>query len=298
MHAQLESLTILVIHHKTPGVLIECLEYLSRYAQNACISVIDTSPDEQLELVLAKQFEQVRYVPCGNHSMANAVNTGLKTVRTPFVAHMNADVFVNEHTFPALLNALQAPDVGMVGAIAVNRDGQLQQQGLFYNLNYWLLQRTPLKQLEVPWLSGCLQVLKSSVVKAVGGMNSSYRFYNEDMEWCYRLRVNHYRCVLVDTNVIHLGGSSTPQDARFIAEGYRGGMMLSKQYQSLFYQTLHRMVVLIEAQLKSTYAKQAHIKEAYSLIARMFTQQTYEESPFGAELQESNPLFYERLESL
>lgn len=66
--------------------------------------------------------------------------------------------------------------------------------------------------MAVPWLSGCFQVVKRQVVLELGGMNSSLRFYNEDIEWCWRLRRAGWACHLVDTGLGDTGSDDKGSD--------------------------------------------------------------------------------------
>ncbi len=281
----LDKLTILVLHYRTPDLLRMCLERLDAFAAGARILVLDSGPaDETPELGV-----ETVHVP--NHSFAHTLNTGLKLARTPYAAHMNPDVFVSAETFPALLAAIEEPRVGMVGPRALTRAGKVQDQGLPYRLHYARSARSSGPSITVPWLSGCLQLVRAEAVAAVGGMDASLRFYNEDMEWCFRFRRAGWRCELVKTDVLHLGGSSTPSDPRFLVEGYRGGYRLSQRYQGNVYGALHRSVVRLQSRWDGRFAKTAARREAARQIGAMFAAGDFDESPFGETLNEANPRF-------
>ncbi len=276
------NLTILVIHYRTPELLGSCLEKLTACAPGARVIVIDSSPPGETPALGAEMLS----VP--NHSFAHTVNCGLKRSETPYVAHMNADVFVSEETFPALLKAVQQSGVGMVGPRARTQDGQMQQQGLPYRRHYARLERSRQNSVPVPWLSGCIQLLRAEAVAAVGGMDASLRFYNEDMDWCFRLRRSGWACHLVKTDVLHLGGSSTPKDSRFIVEGYRGGFKLSQRYHGALYQQLHRAAVRFVSGWDVRFGRNPVQRQAAAQIGEMFRRGNFDESPFGKTLSDSN----------
>ncbi|ADI14236.1 glycosyl transferase family 2 [Truepera radiovictrix DSM 17093] len=280
-----EALTILVIHHRTPQLLGECLTRLARYAVGARVIVVDSGPPSERP-ALRERLLGAELLGVPNHSLAHAVNCGLRLVRTPFVAHMNADVWVTPETFPALLAALEPTEVAMTGPVARTADGRRQHQGPTYTLLYRRLaaQRGEPASLPVPWLSGCLQVLKWRAVAHVGGMDASLRFYNEDMEWCFRLWRAGWTCRLVATEVVHLGGASTPRDPRFLIEGYRGGYRLSQRFRGPLYRALHRSAVLAQSALLRRWGREAHTRAAFDAIFEMFRHQQFDRSPFGATL--------------
>jgi len=284
-----DNLTILVIHYRTPDILRECLTRLESSAPGARLIVVDSSPpDETPDFGEAFGAETLR-VP--NHSFAHAVNCGLKRADTPFIAHLNADVFVEEETFSALLAAIQQPGVGIVGPRARTQGGQVQQQGLPYRWYYARLERAKRGSVAVPWLSGCLHLVRAEAVAAVGGMNASLRFYNEDMEWCFRLRRAGWACRLVRADVLHLGGSSTPEDPRFILEGFRGGYKLSQRFHGAVYRAFHRAVVRLVGGWNRRFSRDPVQRQAAQQVGEMFRRGEFDESPFGKTLLENNPVF-------
>jgi len=278
-----DNLTVVVMHYRTPELLKTCLAKLAAFAPGARVLVVDSSPPGETPALEMEPLEvETEHVP--NHSFAHSVNRGLKLAATPYVAHMNADVFVNAGTFPALLKAVQEPGVGMAGPRARTEEGRLQSQGLLYRRHYARLERSRWNAVPVPWLSGCLQLVRAEAVAAVGGMDASLRFYNEDMEWCFRLRRAGWACHLVETDVLHLGGSSTPRDPRFIVEGYRGGFKLSQRYHGRVYQGVHRAVVRLVSGWDARFAHDPVQRQAASQVREMFRRDDFDESPFGVTL--------------
>ena len=287
-----DELSILVIHYRTPDLLQACLARLESSAPGARIIVVDSSPPEEVPDFGGDFSVETLHVP--NHSFAHALNCGLKRATTPFVAHLNADVFVTPETFPKLLRAVQEPGVGMVGPRARTQDGRLQNQGLPYRRHYARLKRSKQDSVPVPWLSGCLQLVRAEAVAAVGGMDASLRFYNEDVEWCFRFRRAGWACRLVKTDVLHLGGSSTPKNPRFIVEGFRGGYKLSQRYHGAVYQQVHRAAVRFISGWDKRFSRDPVQRQASEQINEMFQRGEFDESPFGETLLESNPAFLSR----
>lgn len=291
--SKLGQLSIAVIHYQTPEILRSCLERLERFAAGAALLLIDTSSEPSFIAGVVDRFPDITIIRPGNHSMANAVNAGLKAATTPLIAHMNADVLVEADTFPRLLEALEAPRTAMVGPLCYTPAGRLQRQGILYDIDYTRLLHGRRRSLAVSWLSGCLQVVRREVCAEVGGMDSSLRFYNEDLEWCWRIRKAGYQCRLVKTPVLHLGGSSTPSNGAFLIEGYRGGMVLSLRHRPPWYRWGHRLVVGIAAGWLKEHAKTQEARNAYALVQQMFRSGRFDESPFGSTLDSQNEHFLE-----
>lgn len=279
-------LGVAIIHHRVPDLLEICLERLERYYPRCPVVVVDTAPDSTFLARLQDRYREIDILRVANHSYAAAVNAGLRHLDTPLIAQMNADVFVEAETFAHLKRPFGDPGVAMTGPLFVTGQGRRQHHGPLYRLNYLRLQ--PNGQLPVSWLSGALQLVRSSAVGSVGGMDSSLRFYNDDIEWCFRLRQAGFRCLLVSTEVTHLGGSSTPDSARFLVEGYRGGMRISQRYRPPWFRCLHQLAVRGEAQLRATIAVRGETRSTYRTIGTMFRTRRFDQSPFGSILDRGN----------
>ncbi len=252
------------------------------FLPGAQLIVVDSGSDDSLELIRAK-FPDIEAFRVVNHSMANTLNEGLKRANRPNILQMNADVYLEEKTVPSLLAVLSQKNVGMVGPLCKNAQGKLQNQGFLYKRYFSILKRMSLKSISVNWLSGACMLFKSEALKQIGGMNSSLRFYNEDIEWSWRFQKAGWQCRLVNTCVTHLGGSSTPKNPKFIIEGYRGGYLISRWYKPKIYQWLHKQVVLFEARQKRNHPDLV-IREAYQEIYLMFQQNNFDDSPFDKTL--------------
>lgn len=286
-----QNLTVVVTHYKTPDLLVECLTRLETFAPDATLIVVDSSSGDGTLARLEAEFPNVKAVRVANHSMANGVNAGLKRAQTSYILQMNADVMIEPDTLPAMVQELTQPDVGMVGPRCRTSAGGWQRQGLGYYLNYALLDLSRCTSVVVPWLSGCCQMTKHEVLARVGGLDSSLRFYNEDIEWCWRVRRAGYTCRLLEKSVLHVGGASTPNDPKFMLEGFRGAYVLSQRYKSALYRSVHRRAVQLYASYKMRTAETPGERQTYRALLEMFREARVKESPFGSSLDQTNPYF-------
>jgi len=282
----ISDLSIIVIHYNVPHLLKECLVRLQAYCGEAELIVVDTDLKPETEELL-KGFPAVELVATENYSMAHAANVGLARATKSYIAHMNADVLINKNTFPKLLEELLKDDVGMVGPQSLTTLGVPQDQGVLYKRFHLNLGKKD--SIDVTWLSGCLQLIKRELLETIGPLDRDLRFYNEDMEWCIRARKAGYKVKLVNTQVLHYGGSSTPKNPLLLIEGYRGGFKLSQKYRSKLFQNIHLWLVRFEAILKKYLAPQDYVRRAYTGIYWLFKEQRFDESPFAESLENPNP---------
>jgi hypothetical protein len=276
----LEQLTVAVLHHATPELLLRSVALLQRHASGARLLVVDSSGDAPGEHLPA----EVELLRVPNHSMAATANAGLEAATTPFAAHMNADVFVDADTFPRLLDALTLPGVGIVGPVNRTPDAARQPLGPLYRLHYLRLAVSGATSIEVPWVAGSLQAVRREALERVGALDRSYRFYNEDLEWCLRMRRSGFGCRLVATEVVHLGGASTPDHPAFVIEGLRGGARLTRRYLPRWMHPLQRAAVLLDAERRARFSPDPERRGAYRRVADMYRRRSFDDDPFGATL--------------
>ncbi|MFO7546019.1 MAG: glycosyltransferase [Trueperaceae bacterium] len=310
------ELGIVVVHYRDEEVLDTCLERLAVSAPAAKVVVVDTSGNDAAAAVVARhesvtQTARVTRVRAPNHSYSHAANIGWKELDARLLAIMNADTWVEPATFAGLEAAMAShPTAGLAGPLATDRHGRLQDLGLPYRANYLRLgwarrasdasthdvarsaggvdarRRAP-AAVTVPWLSGCLQLVRREVLDAVGGYDPSLRFFNEDLEFCLRARRAGFACLLVDTPVVHLGGTSTPAHPAFHVEGRRGGYALSRRYATATVRRAHRAFLWLEAGLGARLARSDAERTAHRRMLAMLRAGDFDTSPFGATLDDA-----------
>lgn len=283
------------MHHRTPTLLARTLEQLAAHRPDAPVLVVDTALDPSLPRQLDGAHPALRWHAAANHSYAHAVNVGLKHTRAPLVAVMNADVEIEERTLHDLTAPFDDPSVALTGPLARTPSGHLQDQGLPYRWHVarlrWASRRAarsadaaPKAAVAVPWLSGCLVVVRRSAVARVGGMDGGLRFFNEDLEWAQRFREGGDRCLLVATEVLHVGGAATPPDGRFLVEGLRGGYALTRRRGPRWLRAAHRWGVAGYAALAELAARDAGRRATWTDVRRRFVRNDLDASPFGTTL--------------
>jgi len=281
-----------IVHHRTPAALRQTLERLAAHAPAVPVTVVDTAMDDAVALDLATAHPRLQWLAAPNHSYAHAVNSGVKATTAALVVVMNADVLVGPRTLEDLCAAFADPRVAFSGPVARTPGGRVQDQGVPYRWHHVRLRRSsrrraaghPPAWVAVPWLSGCLLVARRAAIEQIGGMDGRLRFYNEDLEWCARGRAGGWRCALVATEVVHLGGAATPQDRRFLIEGLRGGYALTRRTALPAARWAHRWAVAAAAGLAAAGARDPERRAAWREVARRFAHGELDDSPFGATL--------------
>ena len=283
------------MHHRTPTMLVRTLELLATHRPDVPVLVVDTALDPSLPGQLDGAHPALRWCGAPNHSYAHAVNVGIKRTRAPLVAIMNADVEIGPRTLYDLVAPFEDPTVALSGPLARTPAGRIQHQGLPYRWHVARLRWATRRDLRprdaataaavpVPWLSGCLMVVRRSAVARVGGMDGGLRFFNEDVEWAQRFREGGGRCILVATEVLHVGGAATPPDGRFLIEGLRGGYALTRRRAPRWLRAAHRWGVAGYAAIAGATARSPHERATWSEVRRRFARGDLDAAPFGPTL--------------
>lgn len=299
MLTSVSTLGVAVIHYRTPDVALRSLARLREAAEDAAVVLVDTAPESSFENRLAREFPDVAFLPTPNHSYSHSVNAGLATLNTAYLSLMNADVLVQPGTLKQLVAVLEAhTEVGVAAPLALTEDGVPQEMGLPYRINYARLRRAERRSqaagvpsdgpkgsspasVPVSWLAGYMQLTRRSVWQQVGGYDESFRFFNEDLDFSLRVRELGFECRLVNTPVVHLGGTSTPDHPAFHVEGRRGGMAVTERHHGALYKLGHKAFLWAEALTGSVLERDPKRKLGHTKMLEMLRANDWSHSPFG-----------------
>ena len=135
-------------------------------------------------------------------------NAALADASEPLVCVINPDVDLSGgNPFPALLRAVQRQGVGLAYPMLVDEHGQLQDSERELPTPWSLLRRYAVKRRETraEWVNGAMWLLPTPVWQGIGGLNTAYFMYCEDVELCLRLRLAGWTLARADAVVGHAG---------------------------------------------------------------------------------------------
>lgn len=136
-----------------------------------------------------------------NHNMA------LADAAEDYVCVLNPDVQWTQDPIKALLRAAQAPRVGLVYPLQTDAQGRVQDSEREVPTPWSLLLRYAFKRKEprAEWVNGALWLLPRHVWQQVGGLDTRYFMYCEDVDFCLRVRLAGYTLVRAAATVEHAG---------------------------------------------------------------------------------------------
>jgi N-acetylglucosaminyl-diphospho-decaprenol L-rhamnosyltransferase len=244
-------LSVVIVHYRSLRALPRCLSALA--AETAGLEsevvVVDNDSRDGLATWLEREHPGARaLVNSSNLGYARAVNQGIAATSGAHVLVMNPDVYLESGSLGTLLELLRArPRTGLVAPELRNPDGTVEFSArsfpgpwtfLFnrYSLLTRLFPGNPWSRRyllsdwdraaarEVDWVSGACMLVRREAIQAAGGMDEGFFMFNEDVDWCRRLR-NAGWAVLCEprARAVHDVGASRSRVApKVIVERHRG----------------------------------------------------------------------------
>ena len=241
------DLSVILVSYRSREPLLGGLRALRSDAAAADLAleivVVDNDSRDGTIEALAAEFPEVRVIANpDNAGYARAVNQGLAATRGAFALILNPDCEVRAGALRALLGHLAArPRAGLAGPRILNPDGSLEYSArsfpdhltfLFnrYSLLTQLFPGNPFSRRylltdwdhasvrEVDWISGACMLARREAVGEVGGMDEAFFMFNEDVDWCRRMKQAGWTVSYEPAAVVvhHIGASRSRVAARVI----------------------------------------------------------------------------------
>ncbi|NLX11556.1 MAG: glycosyltransferase family 2 protein [Chloroflexi bacterium] len=197
--------------------------------------VIDSASGDGSAALVRDEFPWARLLALDeNVGFTRGNNLGLEMAQGRHLLLLNPDTVVHGDAFNRLAAYLDAhPEVGIAGPHVLNADGTTQSTrrrfptvltGIFEST--WLQGYAPRRLLdrfyvadqpddgtfEVDWVQGCALIARREVYTQIGGLDTGYVMYSEELDWCRRAKDAGWRVVyLGDAFITHYGGKSADQ---------------------------------------------------------------------------------------
>jgi len=211
------QITLSIVSH-LQGELIGSLIFdLARYCGSDKIEVLLTlNLPEDLPFVLDNHPFPLKILrnacPLGfaaNHNKALAEAEG------EFFFVLNPDVRLSQNPYPILLPFLDNPGIGVIAPQVVNSAGSLEDSARCFPTPLEIVgkifgrasvtHKPTAKGVSCPdWVAGMFMLFPKEVFQEMGGFDTRYFLYYEDVDLCARLALKGYRVALCqNVSVIH-----------------------------------------------------------------------------------------------
>jgi N-acetylglucosaminyl-diphospho-decaprenol L-rhamnosyltransferase len=229
------GIDVVVVSYNTRDLLRACLASLRPEEPGEVVVVDNASPDGSAGMV-REELPWVHLIANpDNPGFGAAANQGFAACRSPYVLLLNADTEVVPGALAALRAALDRhPQAAVAGPRLLDPDGSHQPSCYPFltpfnmlALGTWLnrlvrvapiLRRrflplwAPGPAYSVDWVKGAAMAIRRQAFEAVGGFDTSFFMYSEEIDLCYRLRAAGWEVRSApEARVVHVEGASTRQ---------------------------------------------------------------------------------------
>ena len=155
-------------------------------------------------------------------------NAAFKLARGNYFCILNPDVRLNMDPFSALIEELKNASVGAVAPLILDPDGAIEDSARpFPSLSSLVCKAFGLEpkryyeigkeSLSPDWVGGMFMLLRREAFAAVGGFDTRYHLYYEDVDLCARLRLAGYDIRLVPrASAVHLARRQSRGNMRYL----------------------------------------------------------------------------------
>jgi len=216
------KVAVVVITHNGKKYLKTCIEsLLNQTYRNFDIFLIDNSSMDGSSEYVKQNFPMVKIIRFEkNLGFAKAYNIAIKMIDADYIALLNDDTKAHPRWIEELVKAaLEDERAGALGSLILFLDnpnivqhagGMITPLGNGIDIRFGKpLQEVNLKKRSVGYVCGAAMLVKKEVFEKVGGFDSDYFAYLEDVDLCWRMWLQGYKVVFVPTSVVYhkFGGS-------------------------------------------------------------------------------------------
>lgn len=155
-------------------------------------------------------------------------NAAFSLCEAPCFCVLNPDIEWVRDPFRALFAALESRGNGLVAPRVIGPDGALENTArrVYTPLELVRQKLRPRNHAEAPdWLAGMFMLFKSDAYRAIGGFDTSFHLYIEDVDICSRLQLEGWRLAQVqEAEVVHRAQSASHRSLQF-ARWHLAGML-------------------------------------------------------------------------
>ncbi|KAA9397860.1 glycosyltransferase family 2 protein [Haloarcula sp. CBA1130] len=220
-----EMVSIILVNYNTSDYTNSCIQsVLGADYENIEIHVVDNDSTSAEQAKLQRFPSTDYHFLDSNLGFAKACNYGAKESEGDYVFFLNNDTEIEDGAISRLVEELRDPSVGAVtpqvrfyhDRTTIDRD-----IGHFDNLAYgWHPRQNRTVDevedddsvIETPWISGCALMTKTEVFESIGGFDTDFFMYCEDLEFSIRLQKHEYELKAVTDSIVYHKYSASAKD--------------------------------------------------------------------------------------
>ena len=282
------SLTAVIVNYRTPHLVRLCIDHLKAFPPAGVamrIVIVDNgSGGNDCAEIRAAHPDVVLIEAGANLGFAKGNNLALRDLASEYALLINSDALLEDGTLDGMIAALQADAaVGAVGPRVVNvDDGADQDYPYRFPTIPQMITRAVMgpqyparghdAPLEIDRLHGACLMTRAVVLRQVGLLDEDFFMYDEDVDWCIRVRKAGWRLLLLPhLRVRHYGGKSsgrTPAGRRTSVVPTEGALRMRHELRRSRYRLYRKHRGAIETALLKILTDSTLLLESAVWLAR------------------------------
>ena len=240
---------VVILNYKTRNYLEQFLPELIASCEGLDAGVVvadNASADDSVEFMKNRFPEVPLIVLDKNYGFTGGYNRALELVEADYFVLINSDIEVPQGWLQPLVEWMDShPECGACGPKLLSwyqRDTfeyAGAAGGLVDSFGYPFCRGRIMQKVEkdqgqydepadVLWCSGACLMVRSSVWKALGGLDDRFFAHMEEIDLCWRMQLRGWKVTLVPASyVYHIGGGTLPNESPFkLRLNFRNNLLL------------------------------------------------------------------------
>lgn len=232
------KLAVILVNYNGSSIIESCLESLlmQKYPYMEIVVVDNASLDSSMELVEQKYPQVHTIYSKENIGWGAGCNLGAEIAienGAQYILLLNTDTEIEENMIGLLVDAVDDTCVAIPRMYTDKQDknGTLWYSGgeinyntaevsqCIYSYNEDDAERNKVRKVD--FATGCCMLIPAAVWRHVGGFDEGYFMYYEDVDFCVRLREEHFDIVYVPEAALwHKVGGSSGGEVSYVSQYY------------------------------------------------------------------------------
>ncbi len=245
---------IIIVNYNTGHLLSRCLDSIRKQNDDKSrIIVVDNgSVDDSLDL-LQNDYPEIELI--ANHEnmgFAAANNLAIQRCTEELIFFLNPDTELKSGCLRAIREFMnEHPKVGLAGPVIINPDGS-PHSAVEYNYpgDRYGGRRFDDLPGTIAWILGAALVTRRLVIKTIGGFDTRFFLYAEDIDLCLAVRKAGWLLAEIpEAKVMHLEGQSEKRAplAEVMERKVRSDLLFLEKHYDVFTLQKIRRIRLLEA---------------------------------------------------